>query len=96
MPSLAATGAKIGTSTITPGRGSMKMPKINKKMLTAIKKVKADMSCAPIHSASLMGRPSMVKIHAKALEVPMMMSTEAVINAERDKMSGTAFHSNVR
>ena len=96
MPSLAATGAKIGTNTITPGSGSMKMPKISKKMFTAIKNVKADMSCPPIHSASLMGKPSMVKIQAKALDVPMMMSTEAVMRAERDKMSGTAFHSSVR
>ena len=96
MPTFAATGAKMGTSTITPGKGSMKMPKSNKKMLMTIKKVHGLSCISTIQLATVCGTPSMVKIQANDADMPMMRNTEAVNKAERDKMSGTAYHSRVR
>ncbi len=49
-----------------------------------------------IQLAMLCGTPSMVKIHAKEADMPMIKRTDAVSRAERDRMSGTAFHSKVR
>ena len=49
-----------------------------------------------IQSAMACGGPSIVNIQAKEADKPMMMSTDTVINADRAKMSGSAFHSKVR
>ena len=53
--------------------------------------------CMPaIQLATAWGTPSIVRIQAKEADIPMISSTEAVNNAERNKIFGTAFHSRVR
>ena len=97
MPSLTATGARIGTSTITPGSGSMKMPNSSRNTLTMMRNIHGDeVHARPSHSASVCGTPSMVSTQANEADRPMMISTEAESSAERARMSGSAFHSSVR
>ena len=95
-PSLAATGARIGTNTITPGKGSMKMPNKSSKMLMAIRNDQGPNCKAVNQLATACGTPSMVSTQAKEADMPMMISTEAVSKLERHKMSGTADQFKVR
>jgi hypothetical protein len=95
MPSLAATGAKMGTKTITPGKGSMKMPNSSKNTLRTIKNPHTLRSKLLIQLAINCGTPSMVSTQAKEADMPMMISTDAVSKADRHKMSGIMAHVNV-
>ena len=96
MPRLNAMGARMGTRIITPGSGSMKMPNTSSRMFTAIRNRVGDSSQLTISSDRYCGMPSTVSTQAKAAEVAITSSTEAVSMAERAAMPGSADHCSVR
>ena len=49
-----------------------------------------------IQSVMCCGTRDTVSTHAKAADMPTMISTDAVISAERARMPGSILHSSVR
>ncbi len=79
-----------------PGSGSMKIPNKSRSTFTASRNASGD-SCMPmIQSVRCCGTRDTVSTHANAADMPTMISTEAVISAERARMPGSIFQSSVR
>ncbi|MNT98271.1 hypothetical protein D3C72_2408180 [compost metagenome] len=74
----------------------MKMPNKSRNTLTMIRNIHGERFMLMSHSAICCGMPSMVSTHANEADSPMMISTDADSSAERDRMSGSIFHSSVR
>ena len=61
--------------------------------MTANRNASGD-SCMPtIHAVSCCGTRETVSTHANAADIATMMSTDAVISAERDRIAGSIRHS---
>ncbi|MNE88612.1 hypothetical protein D3C80_1859360 [compost metagenome] len=65
-------------------------------MLTATRNMVGDSCQLTMSSDRYCGMPSTVSTQAKAADVAITSSTEAVSMAERAVMPGMAFHSSVR
>jgi hypothetical protein len=96
IPSACAIGARIGTSTTTPGSGSMKMPKTRSSTLTANRNASGERFAATIRSVICCGTRDTVSTHANAADIATMISTDAVISAERESIAGSIRHSSDR
>ncbi len=96
MPAAYATGARIGTSTITPGSGSIKMPKISSSTLISSSNASGPTSSDVIQRASDCGTFSIVNTHANAALAATISNTDALRMAERDRIAGTFFQCSER
>ena len=71
-------------------------PKISSNTFTAIRNMVGESCQLTISSDRYCGMPSTVSTQAKAAEVAITSSTEAVSMAERARMPGMADHCSVR
>jgi hypothetical protein len=74
----------------------MKMPNTSSSTLTANRNASGDSCCATIHAVRSCGTRDTVSTHANAADIATMISTDAVISAERARMPGSIRHASVR
>jgi hypothetical protein len=96
MPSACAIGPRIGTSTMMPGSGSKKMPNASSSRFTATRNASGGRSRLTTHAVSSCGTRDTVSTHANAADIATMISTEAVISAERARIAGSMLQASER